>query len=166
MIYNYQDLVPLLRARGHVFRTNCDTETIIHAWEEWGADCLQHLNGMFVFALWDRRRGTLFMARDRLGKKPLHYARLADGSLYFASELASFAEVPGLSRRVSATAVDDFFAYGYIPDPRHDLRGHRQAARRPFHADRRAIHAGRRRAATGRCRPRSRRWIRRRPRGR
>ena len=117
MIYNYRDLVPLLQARGHVFRTNCDTETIIHAWEEWGADCLQHLNGMFAFALWDRRRGTLFLARDRLGKKPLHYARLPDGSLYFASELSSFAAVPGLARRVSATAVDDFFAYGYIPDP-------------------------------------------------
>ncbi len=117
MIYNYQDLMPLLAARGHVFRTKCDTETIIHAWEEWGPDCLQHLNGMFVFAIWDRKRGTFFMARDRMGKKPLHYARLADGSLYFSSELSSFAAVPGLSRRVAATAVDDFFTYGYIPDP-------------------------------------------------
>ena len=117
MIYNYQDLMPLLAARGHVFRTKCDTETIIHAWEEWGPDCLQHLNGMFAFAIWDRRRATLFLARDRLGKKPLHHATLADGSLYFSSELSSFAAVPGLERRVSATAVDDFFTYGYIPDP-------------------------------------------------
>ncbi len=117
MIYNYQDLMPLLAARGHVFRTKCDTETIIHAWEEWGPDCLQHLNGMFAFAIWDRKRGTLFLARDRLGKKPLHYARLPDGSLYFSSELSSFAAVPGLVRRVAATAVDDFFTYGYIPDP-------------------------------------------------
>ena len=117
MIYNYQDLMPLLASRGHVFRTKCDTETIIHAWEEWGPDCLQHLNGMFAFAIWDRKRGTLFLARDRLGKKPLHYARLPDGSLYFSSELSSFAAVPGLVRRVAATAVDDFFTYGYIPDP-------------------------------------------------
>ena len=117
MIYNYQDLMPLLAGRGHVFRTKCDTETIIHAWEEWGPDCLQHLNGMFAFAIWDRRRATLFLARDRLGKKPLHYATLADGSLYFSSELSSFAAVPGLQRRVAATAVDDFFTYGYIPDP-------------------------------------------------
>ena len=117
MIYNYQDLMPLLQARGHVFSTRCDTETIVHAWEEWGPDCLQHLNGMFAFALWDRRRGTLFLARDRLGKKPLHYATMADGSLYFSSELSSFAAVPGLERRVAATAVDDFFTYGYIPDP-------------------------------------------------
>jgi asparagine synthase (glutamine-hydrolysing) len=117
MIYNYRDLMPLLTGRGHVFRTNCDTETIVHAWEEWGEDCLQHLNGMFAFAIWDRRRGVVFLARDRLGKKPLHYARLDDGSLYFSSELSSFAAVPGLARRVSATAVDDFFTYGYVPDP-------------------------------------------------
>jgi asparagine synthase (glutamine-hydrolysing) len=117
MIYNYQDLMPLLAARGHVFRTKCDTETIVHAWEEWGPDCLQHLNGMFAFAIWDRRRGTLFLARDRLGKKPLHYAMLPGGGLAFASELSSFAAIPGLPRRIAPRAVDDFFAYGYIPDP-------------------------------------------------
>lgn len=117
MIYNYQDLMPLLAARGHVFRTKCDTETIVHAWEEWGPDCLQHLNGMFAFAIWDRRRGTLFLARDRLGKKPLHYARTPDGAFAFASELSAFAAIPGLARTVSPRAVDDFFTYGYIPDP-------------------------------------------------
>ena len=117
MIYNYRELMALLQGRGHVFRTKCDTETIVHAWEEWGPDCVQHLNGFFAFAIWDRRRGQLFLARDRLGKKPLHYAKLADGSLAFSSELSSFAQVPGLARKVSATAVDDFFTYGYIPDP-------------------------------------------------
>jgi asparagine synthase (glutamine-hydrolysing) len=117
MIYNYRELMALLQGRGHVFRTKCDTETIVHAWEEWGPDCVQHLNGFFAFAIWDRRRGKLFLARDRLGKKPLHYAKLADGSLAFSSELSSFAQVPGLARKVSATAVDDFFTYGYIPDP-------------------------------------------------
>ena len=76
-IYNFPELRPELQALGHVFRNRCDTEAIIHAWESWGPDCLQHLNGMFVFALWDRKQETLFIARDRLGKKPLYYA--ADG---------------------------------------------------------------------------------------
>lgn len=117
MIYNFQALFPELQARGHVFRTKCDTEAIIHAWEEWGPDCLQHLNGMFAFALWDRNRETLFLARDRLGKKPLHYAHTADGALAFSSELSSFAAVPGLSRQIDPQAVDDYFAFGYVPDP-------------------------------------------------
>ncbi|HEY0418546.1 MAG TPA: asparagine synthase (glutamine-hydrolyzing), partial [Acetobacteraceae bacterium] len=117
MIYNYQQLLPELQALGHVFRTKCDTETIIHAWEEWGPDCLAHLNGMFALALWDRKRGELFLARDRLGKKPLHYAIPAGGGLVFASELASFATVPGLSRRLDPRAVEDFFTFGYVPDP-------------------------------------------------
>jgi asparagine synthase (glutamine-hydrolysing) len=117
MIYNFQALVPQLKAAGHVFRTKCDTEVIIHAWEQWGPDCLRHLNGMFSFALWDRNRETLFLARDRLGKKPLHYAHTSDGSLVFASELASFAHIPGLSRKIDEQAVDDYFTFGYVPDP-------------------------------------------------
>lgn len=117
MIYNFQSLFPELQARGHVFRTKCDTEAIIHAWEEWGPDCLAHLNGMFAFALWDRNRETLFLARDRLGKKPLHYAHTADGALAFSSELSSFAAVPGLSRQIDPQAVDDYFTFGYVPDP-------------------------------------------------
>ena len=73
-IYNFQDLVDELRASGHVFRTHCDSEVIVHAWEEWGVDCLERFNGMFAFALWDRNRQTLFLARDRIGIKPLYYA--------------------------------------------------------------------------------------------
>jgi asparagine synthase (glutamine-hydrolysing) len=116
-IYNFRELRPELQALGHVFRNRCDTEAIIHAWESWGPDCLQRLNGFFTFALWDRNRQTLFLARDRLGKKPLYHATTTDGRFIFASELAAFASVAGLPRRMSATAVEDFFAYGYIPDP-------------------------------------------------
>ena len=116
-IYNFSELRPELQAMGHVFRNRSDTEAVVHAWESWGPDCLQHLNGMFAFALWDRREKTLFIARDRLGKKPLYYARQADGGFVFGSELAALAPVPGLRRQISAAAVDDFFAYGYVPDP-------------------------------------------------
>lgn len=115
--YDHARLRPVLEARGHTFRTRSDTEAIIHAWEEWGPDCLQRLVGQFVFAIWDRNRGQLFIARDHLGKKPLHYARTPDGALVFASELGALAHVPGLPRRISPAAVDDFFAYGYVPDP-------------------------------------------------
>jgi asparagine synthase (glutamine-hydrolysing) len=117
MIYNFQDLMPELRALGHVFRTRCDTETIIHAWEAWGPECLERLDGMFAFALWDRRQQTLFLARDRLGKKPLYYATLPDGRFAFASEMAALREIPDLPRKLSPTAVEDFLAYGYVPDP-------------------------------------------------
>jgi len=117
-IYNYAEIWPKLLALGHRFRSDhSDTETILHAWESWGPDCLQHLNGQFALALWDRNHGQLFLARDRLGKKPLHYAVLPQGGLVFASELCGLADVPGLDRRLSAQAIDDFFAFGAIPDP-------------------------------------------------
>ncbi len=117
-IYNFPELWPKLQALGHVFRSDhSDTEAIIHAWESWGPDCLQHLNGQFAFALWDRRQQTLFLARDRLGKKPLYYARQPDGTLVFGSELRALAQVPDLPRRISGPAVDDYFALGYVPDP-------------------------------------------------
>ena len=117
MIYNFQALRRELQAAGHVFTNQCDTETIVHAWEEWGVDCLQHLSGMFAFALWDRTRRRLLLARDRLGKKPLYYATADDGSFVFASELAALALTPGLPLEVDPQAVEDFFTYGYIPDP-------------------------------------------------
>ena len=85
-VYNFQDLRPDLEARGHRFRTHSDTETIIHLYEEYGSECVQKLRGMFAFAIYDEKKHALLIARDRLGKKPLHYA-LVDGNLYFASEI-------------------------------------------------------------------------------
>ena len=116
-IYNFPTLRPELSALGHVFRNRSDTEAVIHAWETWGPDCLLHLNGMFAFALWDRRQGVLFLARDRLGKKPLYYAHTPAGALVFGSELAALMAVPDLPRQIDPAAVDDFFAMGYVPDP-------------------------------------------------
>ena len=114
-IYNFPALRRDLESLGHVFRTRWDTEALVHAWEAWGPACLHRLDGMFAFALWDRRRGTLFLARDRLGKKPMHYATTSHG-LAFASELAAFAAT-GVSRALDPAAVADFLAYGYVPDP-------------------------------------------------
>ncbi len=116
-IYNFPELRPQLAALGHVFRNRCDTEAVIHAWESWGPACLDHLNGMFAFALWDRNKGVLFLARDRLGKKPLYYGQTTGGALVFGSELAAFGPVLDLPRRICPVAVDDFFTYGYVPDP-------------------------------------------------
>ena len=117
-IYNFAELRPALQALGHVFRSDhSDTETIIHAWESWGPDCLRHLDGMFAFALWDRNRGCLFLARDRLGKKPLYYATDRAGRFVFGSEMAALACVPTLPRRIDPHAVEDFFALGYLPEP-------------------------------------------------
>lgn len=117
-IYNFQGLAAELAAAGHVFRTHCDTEVIVHAWEEWGERCVERFRGMFAFALWDRNRATLFLARDRLGIKPLHYALLPDGRLLFGSEIKALLADPALPRTLDPRAVEDYFAYGYIPDPR------------------------------------------------
>src|SRR5512146_3240387 len=88
-IYNFQTLIPELQALGHTFRTRSDTEVIVHAWEQWGEKCVDRFRGMFAFVLWDRNRQTVFMARDRLGVKPLYYALLPDGWLLFGSEMKS-----------------------------------------------------------------------------
>ncbi|MFC7335302.1 XrtA/PEP-CTERM system amidotransferase [Rhodocista pekingensis] len=117
-IYNFPDLIAELTAAGHVFRTRCDTEVIVHAWEEWGERCVERFRGMFAFALWDARDRTLFLARDRLGVKPLYYAELAGGTVLFGSELKALLCHPGLPRALDARAVEDYFAFGYVPDPR------------------------------------------------
>src|SRR3546814_15185149 len=92
-IYNFRELRSELEDRGHRFRTSGDTEVIIAAWRQWGPDCLSRLNGMFAFAIHDHGRGCLFLARDRLGVKPLHYTCLSDGSIAFASEQIGRAHV-------------------------------------------------------------------------
>ena len=117
-IYNFATLRPKLEALGHRFASDhSDTETIVHAWESWGPDCLDHLSGMFAFAIWDRNRGCLFLARDRMGKKPIYYATDSAGRVVFASEMAGLAMVPTLPRRIDPAAVEDFFAFGYVPEP-------------------------------------------------
>ena len=117
-IYNYQQLIPELQALGHVFHTKSDTEVIVHAWESWGADCVKRFRGMFAFALWDRNRQTFFMARDRLGVKPMYYALLDDGNLLFGSELKSILAYGGLRRDIDPLAVEEYFALGYVAEPR------------------------------------------------
>jgi asparagine synthase (glutamine-hydrolysing) len=121
-IYNYQELIPELQALGHVFRTRSDTEVIVHAWEAWGEDCVQRLRGMFAFALWDRNRQSFFMARDRLGVKPMFYAVLDDGWLLFGSELKSVLAHGGLRRDIDPQAVEEYFALGYVAEPRTVFR--------------------------------------------
>jgi asparagine synthase (glutamine-hydrolysing) len=122
-IYNYRGLVDELRSRGHVFRTHCDTEVVVHAWEEWGEKSVERFNGMFAYALWDRNQGKGFLARDRLGIKPLYYAELADGQVLFGSELKALLAHPGLTREIDPAAVEEFFAYGYVAEPRSIFRG-------------------------------------------
>jgi len=121
-IYNYRELAAELAALGHVFRSHGDTETIVHAWEEWGVGCLDRLRGMFAFAIWDERQQTLFVARDRMGEKPVYYSLLPNGLLHFASELKSLLAVPSLPRRIDVQAVEEYFAYGYVPEPRSVYR--------------------------------------------
>jgi asparagine synthase (glutamine-hydrolysing) len=117
-IYNFRQLRDELQALGHVFATPSDSETIVHAYEQWGEDCVSHLRGMFAFAIWDRPNKTLFMARDRIGIKPMHYALLPDGMFAFGSELKALLSLPDLPREIDPCAVEDYFAYGYVPEPR------------------------------------------------
>ncbi len=121
-IYNFLALREELIAKGHQFKTRCDTEVIIYAWLEWGERCVERFNGMFAFALWDSRKQTLFLARDRIGIKPLYYAELADGLVLFGSELKVLLQHPGLVREVDPQAVEEYFAFGYVPDPRTILK--------------------------------------------
>ena len=117
-IYNYQELIPELQALGHVFHTKSDTECIVHAWESWGQDCVKRFRGMFAFVLWDRNKQTIYMARDRLGVKPLYYALLDNGTLLFGSELKSILAHGGLRRDIDPLAVEEYFALGYVAEPR------------------------------------------------
>ena len=117
-IYNFQELVPELQALGHVFHTRSDTEVIVHAWESWGEKCVERFRGMFAFVLWDRNQETLFLARDRMGVKPMYYALLPDGTLLFGSELKSVLAHGGLAREIDPLAVEEYFALGYVAEPR------------------------------------------------
>jgi asparagine synthase (glutamine-hydrolysing) len=117
-IYNFKSLIPELTAAGHVFATRSDTEVIVHAWEEWGEDCVRRFRGMFAFALWDEDRGCLFLARDRMGVKPLYYAHLRDGTFVFGSELKALLAHPRCPHDLDPFAIEEYFALGYVAEPR------------------------------------------------
>ncbi|MGB6002929.1 MAG: asparagine synthase (glutamine-hydrolyzing) [Thermoanaerobaculia bacterium] len=116
-IYNHHELRRRLEARGHRFRTRCDTEVIVHAYEEYGTDCPSHLEGMFAFAVYDERRRELFLARDRLGKKPLFYAELG-GMLHFASEIKALRQSPVWDGSLDTSALESYFCLGYFVAPK------------------------------------------------
>ncbi|MEO0248352.1 MAG: asparagine synthase (glutamine-hydrolyzing), partial [candidate division WOR-3 bacterium] len=121
-IYNFRELRAALEAKGHRFQSQSDTEVIIHSYEEWGADSVERLRGMFAFALWDERRGMLCLARDRVGVKPLYYINTGS-SLVFASEMKAILADPSVERRINPSAVDRFFTYGYLPGTETLLEG-------------------------------------------
>ena len=135
-IYNFEDLRKELIDQGCAFSTNSDTEVLLKSYLCWGADCVHHLRGMFAFAIWDRREKQLFLARDRVGVKPLYYAFAPDGSLLFASEMKALLAADILEKRLRLDALDDYLALSYVPDPKsiyediHKLApGHRMIIR-------------------------------------
>ena len=121
-IYNYRDLRRRLEGGGHTFRTESDTETIVHLYEDEGLDFARHLNGMFALAIWDSNHRRLVLARDRLGKKPLVY-RWERSRLLFASELKSILQVPGVPREIDPQALDEYLTYQYVPHPLTIFKG-------------------------------------------
>ena len=121
-VYNFQSLRRELESAGHKFTSHTDTETILHAYEEWGTDCVRRLRGMFAFAIWDQRRRRMFVARDRLGKKPLFYTT-AGGCFLFASELQGLLANPDVPRDIEYSTIDEYLTYGYIAAPRTAYRG-------------------------------------------
>ncbi len=117
-IYNFPALRKELEAEGYVFKSHCDTEVIVHGWSAWGEACVEKFRGMFAFAIWDRKQRSLFLARDRLGIKPLFYSLLPNGQFIFGSELKVLKCHPELPKKMNPQAVEDYFALGYIPEPK------------------------------------------------
>lgn len=122
-LYNFPSLKAELEARGVVFRSRCDTEVLLRAWQQWGEACLARLVGMFAFAVWDMRRQRICLVRDQLGIKPLYYGFTRAGDLVFASELKGLLAHPGVERRLDPQALEDYLALGYVPDPKSIYRG-------------------------------------------
>ncbi|HEY5883718.1 MAG TPA: asparagine synthase (glutamine-hydrolyzing) [Pyrinomonadaceae bacterium] len=119
-IYNHKDYRTRLVKLGHVYSTQCDTETILHLYEEYGKRCLEHLRGMFAFAIWDQRKSELFIARDRLGVKPLYYTQTDDGSLYFGSEIKVLLEAGAVKPEINYEVLPDYLA-NHAPSGEHTL---------------------------------------------
>lgn len=116
-IYNYRELREDLEKRGHRFYTKSDTEAVIHLYDEYGEEALQHLRGMYAFAIWDERDKSLFLARDRVGKKPVLYSHQANGDLIFGSEFQALLKHPSISREVDFDAIDSYLSYLCVPAP-------------------------------------------------
>ena len=116
-IYNYRELRENLQNKGYQFQTKSDTESILHCYEEYGDACVDHLRGMFAFALWDEPKRKLFVARDRVGEKPLYYAITRTGTFVFGSELKCVLQHPEVEREIDHQAVDAYLTFGYVPDP-------------------------------------------------
>jgi asparagine synthase (glutamine-hydrolysing) len=115
-IYNFQNLRKELEEKGHLFKSKSDTEVILHAYEEWDVDCLNRFRGMFAFAIWDSKLKRLFMARDRLGEKPLVYFN-KNGQFVFASEIKALLQIPGVERKVNNSGLHHYLTYQYVPSP-------------------------------------------------
>ena len=124
-IYNHAELRRRLEGNGHRFRTHCDTEAIVHLYEDCGIECFAHLHGMFAIAIWDQNQRRLVLGRDRMGQKPLVYA-YDRNRLLFASELKSLLEVPDVSRQLDPEAIDLYLTYQYVPHPKTIFRGIRK----------------------------------------
>lgn len=122
-IYNFRDLRTNLEKQGHKFRTHSDTEVLAELWAAEGVACLTRLNGMFAFAVWDRRNRELTLVRDRMGEKPLYYGIAPDGNLYFASELKALLAADVFGRKIDPQALAEYFALGYVPDPASIIEG-------------------------------------------
>ena len=138
-IYNYRELRETLSKKGHTFHSDSDTETIIYAYREWGSECVHYFDGMFAFAIYDREEKSLFLARDRLGKKPLYYCSI-DGRFTFASELKAIVQDPKIYRKINPEAVMDYFAYNYVPGSQTILQDiHRLPAGHLMQVDHRGI---------------------------
>ncbi|MDF1831590.1 MAG: amidotransferase 1, exosortase A system-associated [Porticoccaceae bacterium] len=122
-IYNFPSLRKELEAKGYAFKSHCDTEVIVHGWSAWGEACVEKFRGMFAFAIWDRQQRSLFLARDRMGIKPLFYSLLPDGQFIFGSELKVLKCHPSLPTKINPQAVEDYFSLGYIPEPKTIYQG-------------------------------------------
>ena len=115
-IYNHKDIREELESKGHQFKTKTDTEAIVHAYEEYGESCVQKLNGMFAFAIWDHQKNMLFLARDRIGIKPLYYL-FDKNRLIFGSEIKSILQAGDIPKRIDLQALDHFLTFEFIPAP-------------------------------------------------
>src|SRR5271157_1629585 len=126
-IYNFRELRTFLLEKGHVFKTHTDTEVIVHLYEELGPQCLEKLRGMFAFAIWDENTKTLFLARDRVGIKPLYYS-LTDKALVFGSEIKAILADPAISRELAPEIIDRSLTFLYVPGEETLLKGVRKLA--------------------------------------